>query len=637
MDTEVSSMCEFEYSRTQRPKRRPQILRALVFAAALSFPLSPCFGQLAPFGLRLLQGDKETESPQAVPDPQPGRSELPDSPPERTEPAEGVGESEEKELPPLPKQLRIPVSGPASAADVKVGFRDGKVSLIVHDGSLKEVVTVLAQQFGLNVICSEDVTARVSITISDVPLEHVLTAITSVAGYTWARHQGIIHITSIAGAASLPPEVQGRRVEVFPLDFAPVEDVEAIVKGILSPAGKSYTMQSATADNRKTKDMIVVEDLPPFLERVREYIRQVDEPPRQVLIEGYILEVDLGDDKNHGVNFTHLMKIAAGKTVTLELAGLAAEGAPRAFFAQINGGNVQALVECLQSTTDAKTLASPKIMVVNGQEARIQVGGQLGFRVTTTTETSTMETVNFLETGVVMSVTPRISRDGRVLMKVKPEVSSGAINPDTGLPEEETAELETDVILNSGQGMVIGGLIQETDSLIQSKIHFLGDLHIVGKLFQRREIVKNRSEIIIVLLPRVLPYGPEYQAHEEVELARAQTPLLHEALERYPRPWEPSLRDAIHKPILFRLPPIRGRCFRHRHDWTDGEFGEDVTTYGFDARTPVRLPPTDDRLFARKQDRPGRDRREDRSAEPSVPLRTERPRPEIAPAQWIKR
>jgi type II secretory pathway component GspD/PulD (secretin) len=232
-----------------------------------------------------------------------------------------------------------------------------------------------------------------------------------------------------------------------------------------------------------------------------------------------------------------------GNDTKLQLSGLANPLAGQAFFINVDGANLEALVECLKTTTDAKTLASPKVLVLNGQQARIQIGEQLGYKVITTTETASMEDVKFLEVGVVLTVTPHISRDNQVVMRVRPKVSSGGINPDTALPEEKTTEVETDVLLRNGQGMVIGGLIQEKDSNVQSKIPVLGDIWLIGRLFQRREIVKRRSEIIITLIPRVLPYLPEYEAQDQLETFRAATPLLHGPLCRYPRPWEPSLPD----------------------------------------------------------------------------------------------
>ena len=110
-------------------------------------------------------------------------------------------------------------------------------------------------------------------------------------------------------------------------------------------------------------------------------------------------------------------------------------------------------------------------------------------------------------------------------MHVKPEVSKGAVNPDTGLPESQTAELETDVMLNDGQGMVIGGLIKENDSMQQSKVPYLGNVRGIGWLFRRTEQIKERVEIIVAIVPRVQPYDCNYQAFEQGELVKASVPL----------------------------------------------------------------------------------------------------------------
>ncbi len=98
-----------------------------------------------------------------------------------------------------------------------------------------------------------------------------------------------------------------------------------------------------------------------------------------------------------------------------------------------------------------------------------------------------MESVNFLNVGIILNVTPQITPDNKVLMKVKPEVSTGQINPDTKLPDSKTTQVETSVLLPDGHGIVIGGLIQEEDIENQAKIPFLGDIWIIGWLFQHRE------------------------------------------------------------------------------------------------------------------------------------------------------
>ena len=202
------------------------------------------------------------------------------------------------------------------------------------------------------------------------------------------------------------------------------------------------------------------------------------------------------------------------------------------------------MIELLETTTDSKTLASPRVHVLNGQKARIQVGQQLGFTVATVTQTSTVQDVQFLETGVVLSVTPTISRDGRILMKVKPEVSDGIINPDTALPEEVTREVETSVLLDNHQGMIIGGLIQEKDETIIKKLPWLGDVKHIGKLFQSRKAVRSRTEIIVALVPHIVERHVQ-DDRSLIDYDRVTTPLLHGALHRNCRPWEPRLPDRV--------------------------------------------------------------------------------------------
>jgi type IV pilus assembly protein PilQ len=272
-----------------------------------------------------------------------------------------------------------------------------------------------------------------------------------------------------------------------------------------------------------------------------------------------VLRVDLKDDCRHGVNLKAIGQIA-NASVEIQTLGFGNSAPSAGSLLRIDGPELDALVECLKITTNAKTLASPRVLVLNGQHARIQVGEQLGFRVTTTTQTSSLQSVEFLDVGVVLEVMPRISRDGMVMMQVKPKVSTGRINPDTELPEEETSEVETNIMLRSGSGMVIGGLIQERDSDVQSKVPVLGDLWIIGKLFQRREALKTRSEIIVALVPHIVPYDPIQTARNQIDFTRAETPLVYGPLLRVPRPWEPRLPDSHDKPRRAFEPIVMEDC-----------------------------------------------------------------------------
>jgi type II secretory pathway component GspD/PulD (secretin) len=411
-------------------------------------------------------------------------------------------------------------------------------------------------------VSTNEVNSPVTITLRDVPLDDALTSILSIGGYTWTVHRGIIHVTSASAVSSLAPETQGRLMRVFPLHYALASDIEPVVRGLLSPVGKTFFTASSPADNRKTQESLVVEDLPPYLDRVAQYLAQADVTPRQVLIEAHVLQIDLKDENRHGVNLSYLSELA-GKTIQFEFRGNANPMASQAALLTFEGADLQALIEMLRTTTDSKTLASPRVLVVNGQEARIQVGAQLGFRVTTTTQTSTLESVNFLDVGVVLRVTPRIDPAGNVLMHVKPEVSSGQVNATTGLPEEETTEVETDIMLRNGQGVVIGGLIQENANDVQNKLPILGDLPLIGRLFQHRTNDKTRSEIIIALVPRVVPFEPHFDAQNEADYYRATSPILDCQIHRLPRDDGYWLYDACNNPFrplhcIRRLPPIGG-------------------------------------------------------------------------------
>ena len=188
---------------------------------------------------------------------------------------------------------------------------------------------------------------------------------------------------------------------------------------------------------------------------------------------------------------------------------------------------------------------------------RIQIGGQIGYMTATTTETSTVQTVNFLDTGVILLVTPHITDDHQVLLTVKPQVATGRINPTTELPESETTEVETKVMLADGEAIVIGGLIKEVDNDIQNKVPWLGDLKYIGWFFQRRNVLRERTEVIITLMPRILSETPGCRQVDSSEVVQARTRLFCGPLCPVDRSqWEPRLRDAYKPPCAAPQSPI---------------------------------------------------------------------------------
>ncbi|MBI3866012.1 MAG: hypothetical protein HY290_29395 [Planctomycetia bacterium] len=453
----------------------------------------------------------------------------------------------------MPESGRLSIPFDDSAPDDRIQLTPlgDRITLVVREAPLNQVLNLLARQRGLNLIAGDDTTASISVTLTDVDFEEALTAIVEIAGCTWVRAKNIIFVSKVATDSKASAHLQDRHVQVFPLNFVGAHDVEVVVKG-MCPAGKVFTSQTSPKDRRSAQELIIVEDIPASLQRVAEYIATVDVPPRQVMIEVHILQITLKDDMLHGVNLQYLFS-AAGYNMALKTVGFANPAATPASLFTVDSANFNSVVQALQTTTESKTLASPKVIVTNGQQARIQIGQRFGYFVTTTTQTSTLQNVNFLNTGVVLTVTPQISADNQVLMSVMPEVSTGQINPN-GLPQTETTTTETTVLLPDGCGMVIGGLIKEQDIETQDKVPILGDMRVIGRLFQKRTVNRQRVEIVFALLPRIAPYPIEYEnAVHQVELEQAFTPLMNGALNRAPRPYEARLPDAYENPRHLRL------------------------------------------------------------------------------------
>ena len=463
---------------------------------------------------------------------------------------------------PLPT-IPLPLQSEAGEADIHVSAAGEKMSLSVRDAPLSTVLSLIAEQEGLNVVTGSDLNHPVTVTLHKVSVEEALDAILRSSGCTWHLERNVIYVSSIDEENHVNPAIQGREVRVFHLDFVSASDIEKVVQGLLSPVGNIFATESDANNKRRTSDSVVVEDLPSYMHRIEQYIRQIDQAPRQVLIEAHILEVRLSDDTTHGVNFEYLSNISNTK-LKLETAGanpLASSG----MLFSIEGSHLTSLIECLQVTNNAKTLASPKVFVLNGQEAKIQIGERLGFFVTTTTQTSTLQQVEFVDVGVLLRVTPQVTADHRVVMTVAPEISTGQVNETTGLPDKATTEVATSVILDDGRGIIIGGLIQEVDTDRQSKLPIIGDLFAVGRLFGRREADRERREIVVALIPRVVTPGCEPRIAEHNQFQRATTPLLDQNLKRYVRPTEGALPDAMKDPRrvrIRRLPDV----VRNLHD-----------------------------------------------------------------------
>jgi type IV pilus assembly protein PilQ len=437
-----------------------------------------------------------------------------------------------------PNAMTIPLAeAPQVGGQVRLQLQNNLVHLTSRGATVAEVMALISEQMNLNVVTAEDLTQRVNVTLNGVLLEDALNAILSVNGLIWARHNNIVTISMANPERKLAPNVQGKAIQVFNLNYALGEDLNQVIVGLLSPIGKSYVIKISNDEQRAAREQLIVEDLPPYIERIAHYISQADIAPRQVVVEAHILQVTLKDSNKHGVNFNQLARISNSR-VNIRTIGFATETAPVAAI-QIQGSDLEGWLECLKSTNDTKTLASPRVAVLNGQEAKITVGGKLGYLMTTSTQTAALQSVSFLDFGVIMTVLPIITEDRRILLKVSPTVSTARINPTSKLPDSESTEVSTNVMLRDGQAIVIGGLIKEEKNDSQSKIPYLGDIPLLGRLFRASSLTKERNEIIIALLPRIVQPGDCECWEADQHVVQASTPLMDRNLNLVDRSsWE---------------------------------------------------------------------------------------------------
>lgn len=420
--------------------------------------------------------------------------------------------------------LAIPLqSGLQTPNQLQVQSHDQNVSIFAQDVDLRVVLAHLAEESHVNIVVSESVKGTVNTSLRNVPLWDALDAILKINGLSWTQHENIIFVTRPGngqGDQANGKRAPGQTVQVFDLNYITSKETLEVVTGLLSPGGKAFAHAVDLASIRQTRERIVVEDFPDRIQAIALYLAGVDNPPRQVLIEAHVLQIALTNDQRHGVNLLGIARVANAR-VNVQAQGFANGAASPGFMMGLEGTDLSGMVEALRSMSEVETLAAPKVLVVNGQQARIQIGSKFGYFVTTTTQTSTLQSVNFLDIGVLLQVQPTITRDNQILLTVEPKVSGGRINPDSGLPEEDTTEASTTVLLPNGKGMIIGGLIKESDDRRKNWIPWLGEKPLIGKLFSRANENVQRTEVIIALTPHIVPYTDVRQVHDFESYKRA--------------------------------------------------------------------------------------------------------------------
>jgi len=308
-------------------------------------------------------------------------------------------------------------------------------------------------------------------------------------------------------------EQETLETKIFTLSFAKASDV-------IESVGKMRSERGSVNFDERTNSVIIT-DISGRLELMEDIIEKLDKVTPQVLIEAKIVETNLDDSENLGVDWTMQAGLSGasrptsfpfkrgatdnrfGGTVTTPAATDVAYGT-------LNFTQFQAVLELLKNRTDTNILSNPKIVTLDNQPARIEVGTKHPIPdFGANSETGALQTtgITYENIGINFQVTPHVNNDEYVTLELIPEVSevTGTRSfQGIDVPLISTEEVKTTVMVKDGDTLVIAGLI--TDKLIDTKkkVPILGDIPLVGLLFQKTEKILTKTDLIIFITPHII-------------------------------------------------------------------------------------------------------------------------------------
>ena len=364
------------------------------------------------------------------------------------------------------------------------------VTISVRDASIGEVIDMIARQQRVNVLVPAKLSGNISLNLYDVPVEKALAAVANAGGFALEKRGDNYFIVAHDEVGSY---ANGNLTELrwFELNYVDGEKVKEMVESYLSRYGKVSFIAN--------RNLLVVEDRPEFLRRVESLLKAIDKRPRQVMIEAKILEVTLNDDENFGIDWSDLFS-GQGGTGEYGTQGFTAGPDAAGFFFNMVTPNVSVALNALRDEGRLRTLSTPKLVALENQEASVVIGDRRGYQVTTTINQVTTESIEFLESGVILRVNVQIDEDERILMSVHPEVSTGTVDAN-GIPSQTTTEVTTNLLIPSGETVFIGGLIKKSEVDRRQSVPGLNRVPVVRRLFTGTENTQITTETVVLITP----------------------------------------------------------------------------------------------------------------------------------------
>ncbi len=444
----------------------------------------------------------------------------------------------------------------ANAVEEKPAYTGERLTLNFQDIETRAVLQLLADASGQNIVVSDSVSGNVTLRLQNVPWDQALDIVLRTKGLDKRKQDNVIIVAPQAElAAREKAELAARkdvqelaplRSEYLQVNYAKAKDLEGLIKtqtnSLLSPRG------SVTVDDRT--NTLLLQDTSDRLADIRRLVATLDIPVRQVLIEARIVIVNNDFERALGARFGFTNYQKNGNTGLVTTTGTAAgtdlaigsalsnvqstgsiypisvpTGSAAAQRYNVNlpatnpagsialgilGSNfiVDLELSAAQAETQANIISSPRVITANQKEATIEQGVEIPYQQSAS---SGAATIQFKKAVLSLKVTPQITPDNRIIMDldVKDDsvgtvvVASGGVN----VPSIDTREIATQVLVNDGQTVVLGGILQTTQREDDTKVPYLGDIPVLGHLFKNTDHKDNKDELMIFITPKIVREG----------------------------------------------------------------------------------------------------------------------------------
>jgi type IV pilus assembly protein PilQ len=422
------------------------------------------------------------------------------------------------------------------------GYQGEKLSLNFQNIEVRSLLQVIADFTNFNVVTSDTVTGNLTLRLKDVPWDQALDIILQAKGLGLRKSGNVIWIApkdelAIKEQAELESgkkktELEPVRTQAFQLNYTKADDItKALIgSGATGAAGSTRLLSargSAIADQRTNQ--LFVTDIPSKLEEVGALIAKIDIPVRQVLIEARIVEATDTFGKSLGVKLGGAAQNLSGGLHRVAVGAIAGPGTgsatggvssaspfvnlpalgqggydPASFAVSLfNQGATRFLnleISALEADGKGKIVSSPRIITADQIKALISQGTKIPFQKSTSSGATSIE---FIEATLKLEVTPQITPEGNVILDV--QVNKDSLGTLTALGREiNVKQIKTQVLVENGGTVVIGGIFEQNDSVSETKVPVLGDVPVLGNLFKTRSRDSSRTELLVFLTPRVI-------------------------------------------------------------------------------------------------------------------------------------